>query len=310
MQQCIQPTGTNRPRAWRHTSLVLALERSGAAIFAARCGVISVIRNEKTPAERKVSGGHSGGETPVPIPNTAVKPARADGTWGEAPWESRSPPGFLIDEVPSELRLEGTLSLLGAALTDRVAMHTEPSAELPNKATPRIARCPRSRHGQTVAPRRRVRAARAPPGEAARARGAPLPAAAVRAVPGDPVAPLGPEPADVRAAVPSDQRDRGRVVLEAAPARVRGDRAARARVARADARAEAGADRRQADRPARRHGPDALPGLAVGAGPSPSPDTRRPQEEPEGAAHRAATETATSAETDAPPAAVREPAPA
>src|ERR1700721_452511 len=47
------------------------------------------------PAECKISGGHGGGETPVPIPNTAVKPARADGTWGEAPWESRSPPGFL-----------------------------------------------------------------------------------------------------------------------------------------------------------------------------------------------------------------------
>jgi len=29
-----------------------------------------------------ISGGHSGGDTPVPIPNTAVKPARANGTWG------------------------------------------------------------------------------------------------------------------------------------------------------------------------------------------------------------------------------------
>src|SRR3954447_895124 len=43
----------------------------------------------------KVSGGNCGGETPVPIPNTEVKTARADGTWGVAPWESRSPPGFL-----------------------------------------------------------------------------------------------------------------------------------------------------------------------------------------------------------------------
>ena len=51
-------------------------------------------------AERTVSGGHGGGETPVPIPNTAVKPARADGTWGEAPWESRSPPGFLMMKAP------------------------------------------------------------------------------------------------------------------------------------------------------------------------------------------------------------------
>src|SRR5690606_3330279 len=29
---------------------------------------------------------------PVPIPNTEVKPASADGTWGGIPWESRSPP--------------------------------------------------------------------------------------------------------------------------------------------------------------------------------------------------------------------------
>ena len=29
-----------------------------------------------------ISGGHGGGETPVPIPNTAVKPTSADGTWG------------------------------------------------------------------------------------------------------------------------------------------------------------------------------------------------------------------------------------
>ena len=66
-----------------------------------------------TAAERTVSGGHSGGETPVPIPNTAVKPARADGTWGEAPWESRSPPGFLIDEVPSELPARGDFVVSG-----------------------------------------------------------------------------------------------------------------------------------------------------------------------------------------------------
>src|SRR5579875_1477079 len=38
-------------------------------------------------------GDHSGGATPVPIPNTEVKPASADGTWGAAPWESRTSPG-------------------------------------------------------------------------------------------------------------------------------------------------------------------------------------------------------------------------
>src|ERR1039458_8344721 len=49
--------------------------------------------------ERKVSGGHSGRVTPVPIPNTEVKPACADGTWGETPWESRSSPEFISDNA-------------------------------------------------------------------------------------------------------------------------------------------------------------------------------------------------------------------
>ncbi len=41
-----------------------------------------------------VSGDHSGGVTPVPSPNTVVKPASADGTWSESSWESRSSPDF------------------------------------------------------------------------------------------------------------------------------------------------------------------------------------------------------------------------
>src|SRR5579871_3893260 len=55
----------------------------------------------RVAAEPTVSGGHGGGETPVPIPNTAVKPASADGTWGATPWESRTPPGFRINEAPA-----------------------------------------------------------------------------------------------------------------------------------------------------------------------------------------------------------------
>ena len=43
-----------------------------------------------------ISGGDSEGDTPVPIPNTEVKPFSADGTWGETPWESRSLPDFNI----------------------------------------------------------------------------------------------------------------------------------------------------------------------------------------------------------------------
>lgn len=45
------------------------------------------------------SGDYSEGETPVPIPNTAVKPLRANGTALVTVWESRSLPGFIF-EIP------------------------------------------------------------------------------------------------------------------------------------------------------------------------------------------------------------------
>ena len=38
-------------------------------------------------------GDHGEGETPVPIPNTAVKPLSADGTALATVWESRTQPG-------------------------------------------------------------------------------------------------------------------------------------------------------------------------------------------------------------------------
>src|SRR3954451_16800599 len=41
---------------------------------------------------RKIPVAHSERETPLPIPNRAVKPLSADGTWGETSWECRSPP--------------------------------------------------------------------------------------------------------------------------------------------------------------------------------------------------------------------------
>ncbi len=40
----------------------------------------------------KISGGNSGGVTPVPIPNTEVKSSSAYGTAGATLWESRSLP--------------------------------------------------------------------------------------------------------------------------------------------------------------------------------------------------------------------------
>ncbi len=103
-QQCVQPTGTNRPRAWE--LLVLAMERSGR-----QCAVRARQSVDWWAGGRTISGGHGGGETPVPIPNTAVKPASADGTWGVAPWESRTPPDFLETRPP---RSAGALSRSGS----------------------------------------------------------------------------------------------------------------------------------------------------------------------------------------------------
>ncbi len=50
-------------------------------------------------AERQLGppfpGGDRRGVTPVPIPNTVVKPSTADGTARVTVWESRSLPGFI-----------------------------------------------------------------------------------------------------------------------------------------------------------------------------------------------------------------------
>ena len=43
----------------------------------------------------KFSGDFVGRVTPVPIPNTEVKPAGADGTAWETAWESRKSPGLI-----------------------------------------------------------------------------------------------------------------------------------------------------------------------------------------------------------------------
>ena len=41
-----------------------------------------------------VPGGHTGGAPPVPIPNTEVKPSKADATAAVRQWESRTLPGY------------------------------------------------------------------------------------------------------------------------------------------------------------------------------------------------------------------------
>ena len=46
--------------------------------------------------ETSLSGGHRRGATPVPIPNTEVKPSTGDGTNGAIRWESSKLPGLII----------------------------------------------------------------------------------------------------------------------------------------------------------------------------------------------------------------------
>ena len=56
--------------------------------------------HRRTPGS-KFAGGYRSRVTPVPIPNTEVKPDTADGTVWETVWESRSLPA-LFDEARRE----------------------------------------------------------------------------------------------------------------------------------------------------------------------------------------------------------------
>ena len=59
-----------------------------------RC--IQGMRRPPGSGRRRFPGGHRSRVTPVPIPNTEVKPATADGTARATSWESRSLPGLFF----------------------------------------------------------------------------------------------------------------------------------------------------------------------------------------------------------------------
>ena len=65
-------------------------------------------------------GGHGGGAPPVPIPNTEVKPASADGTWTEGSRESRTPPN-ISEGRPSHVRGAAFLRVRGVSPDGRLA---------------------------------------------------------------------------------------------------------------------------------------------------------------------------------------------
>ena len=59
----------------------------------------------RTQNSKDVPGGLTGGATPVPIPNTEVKPSKADDTAAVRQWESRTLPGYKKSLLEQSSRL-------------------------------------------------------------------------------------------------------------------------------------------------------------------------------------------------------------
>jgi hypothetical protein len=68
--------------------------------FDIRALALCSFQGPRRGGSRPVSGGYGEGETPLPIPNRAVKPLSADGTWLARAWESRSPPVDIQQMAP------------------------------------------------------------------------------------------------------------------------------------------------------------------------------------------------------------------
>jgi hypothetical protein len=93
-----QPTGTNRPNTChtnpQHNQQTTSLLHRDGRSTRNTTNNTRPQSNPNTPGYKSY-GGHSGRETPGPIPNPEVKPASADGTATERLWESRTPPDIL-----------------------------------------------------------------------------------------------------------------------------------------------------------------------------------------------------------------------
>ena len=74
-----------------------------------------------------LSGDYGERDPPVPIPNTAVKPLSADGTWTAGSWESRSLTDLIMK---SPTRKRGTLLLSGAT----TYYNSSPAVQVPSAA--------------------------------------------------------------------------------------------------------------------------------------------------------------------------------
>ena len=86
-----RPRGQSRPVLMARAASRAAAGRNRPRGRRARPPFPCVARHQCVRASPAPLGGHSGGAPPLPIPNRAVKPARADGT-APCARESRSPP--------------------------------------------------------------------------------------------------------------------------------------------------------------------------------------------------------------------------
>src|SRR5579875_3428740 len=121
-----------------------------------RPGVVAGTRGGTPTTHRQGYGGHSERETPGHIPNPEAKTLSADGTAGETPWESRTPPdifrgrGHLLGRWPRSV--SGGSEGIGRGGRGRPAARTTPARAPRRPAAGRRAR--RSTAGRPT-PRRR-----------------------------------------------------------------------------------------------------------------------------------------------------------
>jgi hypothetical protein len=93
---------------------------TGSRALSAAC---ELRRAGRTPGS-KYAGGHRIRVTPVPIPNTEVKPDTADGTARETVWESRSLPAVIHTKTPdAQCQLHRAFLCTGCLL--------QPTSDLP-----------------------------------------------------------------------------------------------------------------------------------------------------------------------------------
>ena len=75
--------------------------------------IYAVVKDRRLGALRQFAGEFTARVPPVPIPNTEVKPRRADGTARASVWEIRSSPAINLNEKGPQARLRAFSCRMG-----------------------------------------------------------------------------------------------------------------------------------------------------------------------------------------------------